>query len=88
VIIGFAKKRLLDLCCDLSQPFFCAVGSMPIMLEVSLKASYALFGILKLVREFLRDVNCMVVVFFTRLRRLVEEGQNVLPHDVQPIRRI
>ena len=85
---GFAKERLLDLCCDLSQPFFCAVGSMPIMLKVGLKALYALFGVSKLVRELLRYVNCMVVVFFTYLRRLVKERQNVLPRDVQPIRRI
>ena len=87
-IVGFAEKSLLDLRCDLSQPFFRAVRSLPIMPKVSLEALYALFGILKLVRELLRYVDCMVVVFCTYLRRLVKEGQNVLPRDVQAIRRI
>ena len=61
---------------------------MPIMPKVSLEALYALFGVLKLVRELLRYVDCMVIVFCTYLRRLVKEGQNVLPRDVQAIRRI
>jgi hypothetical protein len=73
-IIGFAEKSLLNLRCDLSQPFFCAVRSMSIMPKVSLEALYALFGILKLVRELLRYVDCMIVVFCTYLRRLVKES--------------
>jgi hypothetical protein len=84
-IIGLAKKPLLDLCGDLGQPFFCTVGSMLMILEVSLKVPYALFGTLQLVRKFLRYVDCVVVVFFTYLSRLVKESQNVLPRDVQPI---
>ena len=83
-----AEKSLLDLRCDLGQPFFRAVRSMPIMPKVSLEALYTFFGILKLVRELLRYVDCMVVVFCIYLRRLVKEGQNVLPRDVQAIRRI
>ena len=77
-IIGFAEKSLLDLRCDLGQPFFRAVRSMPIMPKVSLEALYTFFGILKLVRELLRYVDCMVVVFCIYLRRLVKEGQNAL----------
>jgi hypothetical protein len=37
-IVGFAEKSLLDLRCDLSQPFFRAVRSLPIMPKVSLEA--------------------------------------------------
>ena len=85
-IIGFAKKPLLYLCRDLSQPFFCAVGAFPIMPKVSLEALHALFGISKLARELLRYVDCMVVVFFSYLRHLVKEGKNVLPREVQAIR--
>lgn len=58
------------------------------MPNVSLKALYTLFGVLKFVRELLRYVDCMVVVSFTYLRRLVKEGQDVLPRDLQSIRRI
>ncbi len=85
-IIGFAKKPLLDRRRDLSQPLFCAVGSMLVMPNVSLEAFYALFGVSKLERELLRYVDRMVIVFFTYLRGLAKERQNALPRDVQAIR--
>jgi hypothetical protein len=56
------------------------------MLNVSLEALYALFGVSKLVRQLPRYIDRIVVVFFTQLCGLVKKRQDVLPRDVQAIR--
>jgi hypothetical protein len=71
-IISFAKKPLLDLCRDLNQPFLCAVGSIPIMFEVSLEVLYTLLSVLKLIRKFMSYVDRVVVIFVTYVGRLVK----------------
>ena len=53
--IGGRKKSLLDLLCNLIQPFLSAVRPIPIVPDIRLKVLYSVFGGSKLKRKFVSN---------------------------------
>ena len=77
------EKSLLDLYRDLIQPFFRAVGPVLVKPDIGLKVSDTIFRGAKLRRKLLRDVECMLAVFFRDAGGLMEQVQNAPSGVVQ-----
>jgi hypothetical protein len=72
--IGGSKESLLDVLCDLIQPFLSAVRLIPIVPDIRLKFLYSVFGRSKLKRNLVSHAQCTLLVFFRAARRSLKQN--------------
>jgi hypothetical protein len=77
-IVTLAEKPIFDLSVDLVQPLLSALGLLSVCFNPCLKLGDTILGSPKLVRKFLRRVDCVPAVLLSNISSLVQKLEDRL----------